>query len=148
MAGAVEVFRGVDAERGGFDVGGDDAHAGFQGAELFEFFAAFEGRFRERDEAGEGGAAVGVDADSGARGGRGRRGWRCGRNRARGATAAFGGEGAGGFDHGGAGGSAAVSIGATRVAMSASEAMRAWRTVWMSAGSMVGRSPCRLMMAS
>src|SRR5689334_19221706 len=62
-SGHFEVRRGIDPARDGIDDGDVDPHPGFKGAELFQLFLLFQRRGRQRDEALQRCAAVGVDAD-------------------------------------------------------------------------------------
>ena len=59
----MEVCGGVDTEGGGFNRRDADAEAVFEGAKLFEGFPFFEGGWGEFDEAVQGSAGEGVDAD-------------------------------------------------------------------------------------
>ena len=62
-AGGFEVGRRVDAARHGVDDGDVDPHAGLQRAELFELLLLLQRRGRQRDEALQRRAAIGVEAD-------------------------------------------------------------------------------------
>ena len=62
-AGALEIGRRVDAERHAVDERHVDAHAGLERAQLLELLALLERRRRQRHEALERRAAIGVDAD-------------------------------------------------------------------------------------
>ena len=61
--GGLQVFRRVDAERHGVDERHVDAHAGLERAQLLEPLALLQRRGRQRDEALERRAAIGVEAD-------------------------------------------------------------------------------------
>ena len=64
MARARSKSSGVSTPSGTLSTIGDvDAHAGFERAQLLELLAAFERRGRQRDEALERRAAIGVEAD-------------------------------------------------------------------------------------
>ena len=63
LARALQIGRRIDAERHAVDDGDVDAHAGFERAQLLELLALLERRGRQRDEARERGAAIGVEAD-------------------------------------------------------------------------------------
>ena len=59
----LQVLRRIDAERHGVDDRHVDAHAGLQRAQLLEPLALFERRRRQRDEALQRGAPIGVKPD-------------------------------------------------------------------------------------
>src|SRR5262245_11278619 len=63
VARALELLGRIDAQRHTVDDGYVDAHAGFQRAQLLEFFPLLERRGGKADEAGERLAPVGVEAD-------------------------------------------------------------------------------------
>ena len=63
FAGAFEVGGRIDAERHRADDLDVDPHAGFERAQLLQLLALFERGRRQRDEALERGAAVGVEAN-------------------------------------------------------------------------------------
>ncbi len=63
LAGATQVFGRVDAERRDVDERDVDAHARLQRAQLFEPLAPLQRRGRQRDEARQRLAAIGVEAD-------------------------------------------------------------------------------------
>src|SRR5436853_5310600 len=63
--GAFQIGRGIDldAEPRRVDEAHRDAHAGFEGAQLFEPFALFEDAARQGDKALERGPAIGIEPD-------------------------------------------------------------------------------------
>ncbi len=63
LARPLQVLRRIDAERHAVDNGDVDPHAGFERAQLLELLAQFERRGRQRDEALQRGAAVGIEPD-------------------------------------------------------------------------------------
>ena len=65
-----QVRRGIDPERRVRNPGDADPHSGLKSAQLFEFFAPFERRFRQGDEFFQGRAAIGVDRRYDAKAGR------------------------------------------------------------------------------
>jgi len=62
-AGAREIVRSIDTERDGVNAGHVDAHAVLQRAQLLEALALLEGPARQRHEALERRAAIGVEPD-------------------------------------------------------------------------------------
>ena len=61
--GAGEIGRSIDTERNRVNERHVDAHAGFERAQLLEALAPLQRRRRQRDEALERGAAIGVEPD-------------------------------------------------------------------------------------
>ena len=142
-AGGFEVAGGVDTERHAVDDGDVDPHAGLQRAQLLELLALLQRRRRQRDEALQRGAAIGVEADMMVE-----------------RAVAIGRRGAGEIERAqpargrsasrppsprsGLVRSSSVWISAASVAMSTAGSSSGGSAARMSSGAMVGRSPCRL----
>src|SRR4051812_25829135 len=61
--GPGEIMRRVDPERHGGNDRDVDAHASFHGAQLLQLLAKLEPRGGQADEAGQCGAAIGIEPD-------------------------------------------------------------------------------------
>ncbi len=62
-AGALKVGRSIDTEGNSVNDRHIDPHLGFESAQLLKLFALFQRRRRQRDEALEAVAAIGIDTD-------------------------------------------------------------------------------------
>ena len=141
-AGCLKVLRRIDAERHGIDDRYVDAHAGLQRAKLLQLLALFERRGRQLDEAFQRRPAIGVKPDvmieravAGGRGGAGEieRAQPAGRDGEPTTLTTFG-----------LVRSSAFLISAASVAISTAGSSSGVSAAAMSAGAIVGRSPCTL----